>query len=241
MQFEKPQISASYAFDTLLPQVIEILKRENFKEILDIGGNDGSNSSKIIEVLANVSVTSFDIRASSCFKKVKYVQGDAREIFHYFPANSFDFIMMLDILEHIPETDAVIRNVSKLIRDSGLVLITTPNLSSLTNRIALLLGYLPTSMEVSYLETSFGRPNLGGPPVGHVRVFTFNALVEFLSYHGFDIIEQYTLPRFYHIDTSFPLTKKVRRYVAIYNFIENMGFRLSHKMASGTVIICKKR
>lgn len=56
------------------------------------------------------------------------------------------------------------------------------------NRILLLLGYQPTYSEVS-TEVIIGQICKGGKPDGHLRLFTFRALMELLEYHGFKVIK----------------------------------------------------
>ena len=44
-----------------------------------------------------------------------------------FPDNSFDLIFGFDVFEHIPDTDAHLREVSRVLKDNGSYLIQTPN------------------------------------------------------------------------------------------------------------------
>lgn len=121
------------------------------------------------------------------------------------------------------------------------MILTTPNLSSLVNRLSLLAGFLPPSMEVSYEKSDFGRPNLGGYPVGHLRVFTFKAITEFMKFHGYQIIESFTLPRLYLLPQSSNVVKsKLHTLVKLYNVIEKFGYGFNDYLASNTVVICRK-
>ena len=64
----------------------------------------------------------------------------------------------------------------------GILLLSTPNLAAWFNRGLLGLGIQPVFSEVS-LRGIYGRP--GHEVVGHLRLFTRRALVEFLTARGF--------------------------------------------------------
>jgi len=80
--------------------------------------------------------------------------------------------------------------VARVIKTNGFLVLSTPNLASWLNRLLLLLGMQPLFSEVSTVKT-LGR----GPrsydffPVGHLRLFTYKALKEFLTYYRFKIVK----------------------------------------------------
>ena len=234
--------SATYFMDFILEQIVDLIKKEKVQSILDIGGNDGHNLKRIIEhdSVSEISATCFDIYCLEKYTDIRYVNGDAVDLSSYFENESFDMAFLFDVIEHIPETDKVIQNISRILKMSGLFILTTPNLSSLVNRLSLLFGFLPPSMEVSYERSDFGRPNFGGYPVGHLRVFTFKAITEFMKFHGYQIIKSFTLPRFYFLPPSFKGTRKrFRTLVNLYDLIERFGYVFNDHLASNTVIICR--
>lgn len=49
-----------------------------------------------------------------------------------FPAESFDAVILQDVLEHVPEPREVLAQVRRVLKPSGVVLITTPNYGSLS-------------------------------------------------------------------------------------------------------------
>ena len=62
-------------------------------------------------------------------------------------------------------------------------MLSTPNLAAWFNRLGLLAGIQPAFTEVAYSGV-YGRP--GDEVVGHLRLFTWRALREFLAAHDFD-------------------------------------------------------
>ncbi len=226
--------------DVVLSKIIGLIKQNSIQNVIDIGGNNGSYLKKLIDLHSNLIGTCFDLNCLNTYSDINYVNGDATELSAYFSEESFDLALLLDVIEHIPETDRVIDGISHILKRSGFLVIITPNLSSLVNRLSLLVGMLPPPMEVSYLRSNFGRPNLGGAPVGHLRIFTFKAIVEFVKFHRFQIIESFTLPSFYFFTAKWEIEIRKRILVALFNFIEKITYKLSNHLSSRTVIICKR-
>ena len=99
-------------------------------------------------------------------------------------SESVDVVVMDEIIEHVSDTDGLIQEVNRMLKPGGMLLVSTPNIAAWFNRIALLFGIQPAFSEVSYRKI-YGRP--GTDVVGHLRLFTLQALVEFLKDNGFEI------------------------------------------------------
>ncbi|HAL92128.1 MAG TPA: hypothetical protein DCM68_03785 [Verrucomicrobia bacterium] len=107
-------------------------------------------------------------------------------------AGQFDLVLFFEVLEHLVDTGAAVANLRKLMKPDGWLLLSTPNLAGWIDRLSLLFGMQPHSMEVSFIPYRFGNPLIGrllphGPndvAAGHLRVFTLRALKEFLRWHG---------------------------------------------------------
>ena len=101
-----------------------------------------------------------------------------------FPDDSFDVVLLNEVIEHVVDTDALIGEVHRILSPTGFLFLSTPNLAAWFNRLALLIGMQPAFTEVSF-DRIFGRP--GEQPVGHLRIFTRRALFAFLEYHSFEM------------------------------------------------------
>ena len=104
-----------------------------------------------------------------------------------FSNNHFDLVYMGELIEHLLNPDFSIREIYRVTKSGGKIIITTPNLASWYNRILLLAGMTPINIEVSTEEVvgrKFKFLGNGSPPVGHIRVFTKRAMVEFLQKKG---------------------------------------------------------
>ena len=93
-----------------------------------------------------------------------------------------DVVIMSELIEHLVDTDAAAEEVRRILRPGGTLLLSTPNLAAWFNRGLISLGIQPVFSEVS-MRGIYGRP--GREVVGHLRLFTRRALVEFLRARGF--------------------------------------------------------
>lgn len=57
--------------------------------------------------------------------------------------SSFDLAVMLDVIEHVPKAQYLLKEISRVLRPSGLLLLSTPNYGWILHRIRALLGYPP--------------------------------------------------------------------------------------------------
>lgn len=90
-----------------------------------------------------------------------------------FPDETFDCVYAGEVIEHLIDTDHFISEIHRVTKKGGCVILTTPNLASLHNRIRLLLGKYPVWVEY----------RLGGE--GHVRAYTIEVMKSQLALHGF--------------------------------------------------------
>jgi 2-polyprenyl-3-methyl-5-hydroxy-6-metoxy-1,4-benzoquinol methylase len=54
--------------------------------------------------------------------------------------NSYDLILLLDVLEHLPDSVGTLRKLSKLLNSGGRVIVSVPNIAHLSVSVPLLLG-----------------------------------------------------------------------------------------------------
>lgn len=131
--------------------------------------------------------------AKSLFTEFKQGELDNKEL--PWPGARFDTVFAGEIIEHLYHTDRFVRELRRVLKPGGILVLTTPNLSSLLNRIMLLLGRQPVETEVSAENVSYGNPwNPKKPPSGHIRNFTCRALLEFLTAEGFKVLRLESIP-----------------------------------------------
>lgn len=155
------------------------------KKVLDVGCGDGTLGIKLIE--QNNTVYGCDIAEASLASAqkggliTKFVDLEKEEL--PYPKNSFDYVILGDVIEHMMDTDELLQKCYKVLKPGGHIIITTPNLASLARRAMLLLGISP------YVEYSLFLDTNGLPSVGHIRYFTVSTLERLLKANKFKSIK----------------------------------------------------
>jgi SAM-dependent methyltransferase len=119
--------------------------------------------------------------------------------------NKFDAVLSSQVIEHVHNTRIFIEEIYRVLKPGGTAFVTSENLCSLLNWMALSLGYTPFSlMQVCgrYLGNPLGlhynEPHPAALPIdhpafsgvsGHVRVLTVRQAHELFAMAGFEIEE----------------------------------------------------
>lgn len=174
---------------SLIADIAEKSVNRKKGSLLDIGCGDGSFALRFKE---RYEISGVDI--SQCAVALANEAGiDARRIdisceMLPFKNGYFDLVYMGDVIEHLLNPDFAIGEVFRVTRSKGFLVLSTPNLASWLNRLLLLSGMQPLFSEVSTVR-HFGRHSQQNfIPVGHLRLFTYRALREFLTHYGFRIM-----------------------------------------------------
>lgn len=119
---------------------------DNFKEnsVLDIGCGDGFLLKKLLEENKNVKALGIDISPVALEKaKQNGVDCQLLDITEQLPFenNSFDSVLLLDVLEHMFEPEPVLREAVRVAKKY--VYISVPNFVSLPARFQVMLGLVP--------------------------------------------------------------------------------------------------
>jgi 2-polyprenyl-3-methyl-5-hydroxy-6-metoxy-1,4-benzoquinol methylase len=150
-------------------------------KVLDVGCYDGT----YMKLFKNNGNTVFGIDASKDgIKKAKRdglnaLQQNIESKWEY-KGSSFDLVYSGEVLEHLVDTDLFIKEIHRVLKPNGFLVLTTPNLACFSKRILLFLGKNP------YQEASFTFPK---GAVGHLREFTYELLKEFVESNGFELVE----------------------------------------------------
>ena len=159
--------------------------------ILDVGCGYGALSCLVGEYLQATEVHGVDIDdrvvEGARAKGVLVVATDAGSEPLPYEDGTFDFVMSLGMMDYLVSFDGLIREMNRVLRPGGHVLIALPNLGSWNNRLALAFGYQPRDVEISS-ELLVGvpkRPYPGKRPAGHIHVPTVRAFEDLMDHHGF--------------------------------------------------------
>ncbi len=87
----------------------------------------------------------------------------------------FSFISALEIIEHMIDTDAFIKECRDHLEDGGYLVVSTPNINSLRNRLVVPLGFYPSGMEYRTINH-------------HVRLYNAATLKSHVEEYGFRLV-----------------------------------------------------
>lgn len=143
---------------------------------LDLGCHQGQLIRKLL--------SSFDLRALGSDDWDPTLKGTNDVGWEYRQANldgelpwsePVDIVSALEVLEHMIDTDGFLRRAYDLLKPNGWILISTPNINSLRNRVTVPLGIYPAGLEYRNL-------------IHHVRLYNSAVLEQHLYKTGFTSI-----------------------------------------------------
>jgi len=107
----------------------ELINYCHGKIVLDIGGGMGRFAEELRKKSFTVTVVDIDRQlleyGASRHKHVRFVHGDALRL--PFKDNTFDEVVMEQIIEHIPEQRRAVAEAHRVLRKGGRLIISTPN------------------------------------------------------------------------------------------------------------------
>jgi SAM-dependent methyltransferase len=176
-----------------LRRALDAAPPEPVTRFLDVGCGYGGLSRLVGEYLGAEEVHGVDIDdrvvPEAVSKGVEVTLQDASAGPLPFEDGSFDGVMTLGMMDYLVSFDGIVRELNRVISDSGWLLVTLPNLASWHNRLALLMGYQPRDVEISSEILAGVAPGYAGePPAGHIHIPTVKAFTELMTHHGFETV-----------------------------------------------------
>jgi 2-polyprenyl-3-methyl-5-hydroxy-6-metoxy-1,4-benzoquinol methylase len=120
---------------------IQSLLPKNAGRILEVGAGAGRTLKWLKALYPNAETTAVEVNAALFSELTQNVDvvidGSIDEIFSQL--KTYDLILMLDVLEHLPNSTATIQRVSKVLAAGGHVIVSVPNIAHLSVSVPLLL------------------------------------------------------------------------------------------------------
>jgi methionine biosynthesis protein MetW len=173
--------------------ILETMPPRPGARMLDLGCGDGLWTRELARRIGATDVHGVEIQerraAEARERGIDAVVADLSEPLDVYEDASFDVVHSNQVIEHIRDTDGFMREIRRLLRPDGYVLLSTNNLASWHNIVSLTFGWQPMPCNVSDV-VKVGNPldaydhYEGLPEQLHLRVFTGRALTELACYHG---------------------------------------------------------
>lgn len=188
----------SHHEERLNPPVAKLLKKLKNRslKILELGCAEGYYGHSFSEGNKGYGLDSCVKRLLSDGSKVlngdyqALILADALKI--PFTDKEFDIVIATELIEHILETRLFLKEINRVLKVGGELILSTPNLASLWNRISLLFGsgrgFAP--WRIFKGKSAYNPPSSLAYPYQniHIRFFTFGSLKEILEKSGFRVI-----------------------------------------------------
>jgi len=138
-------------------------------------------------------------------------------------SGTVDLVTAFEVVEHLWDKDNMLKEVYRVLKQGGLLILSTPNLAAWANRLLLLVGKTPFYYDVSQKSplTKYGY--------GHVNLYTLELLKKHLLSYGFEVIEAHGL-----------LTPLYRRY-KLFELITLLIARVRPSLAPVILVLARKR
>lgn len=152
---------------------------QGIKKVLDVGCSKGSLGAKLkerqIEVVGIEKNKEFYLLAKDRLNQV--FLADVERFNLPYPKGYFDCLLYADILEHLIDPLAILKNLAGYLKDKGYVVTSIPNIRYYKVIIKLLLGKSWDYVDTGILDKS------------HLRFFTLINIKELFIKAGFKIID----------------------------------------------------
>lgn len=160
-------------------EIIEYITedREASIKVLEIGCGAGATLNKIQYLYPNAEVYGIELNQQVVDlgkNALNIIQGDVEALLPDYETESFDYIIMADVLEHLYDPQEVLRRFKVYLKSDGYVLSSIPNL-------------MHASVLVPLLKGKFEYKESGILDRTHIRFFTAESVITMFMNAGFKI------------------------------------------------------
>ena len=121
----------------LLERILSILDKEKRGKVLDIGCGDGDYAYNLHKMGFDVLAGDMDVERFRYHNQIKFQKCNITEKLP-FEDNSFDYVLLVEVIEHLKNPYDVIRELRRILRPGGGLILSTPNILNLKSRIRFL-------------------------------------------------------------------------------------------------------
>jgi 2-polyprenyl-3-methyl-5-hydroxy-6-metoxy-1,4-benzoquinol methylase len=186
-----------------LCQIAEIIASfDGVPTVLDIGAGNGLLSMLIAKGSPKANIDG--IEASTFAADIashhyrNFYTGNAHDFMEVIAENSYDFIVLADVIEHMPDPLSFLKDLIHYVGPSTKIILSTPNVAFGAVRVGLMNG------DFHYVDSGLLERT-------HLRFFTYETLLELIRNSGFNTLKTCFL--FRHI-----LKMEIKVPVSIRNF-----------------------
>lgn len=171
-----PIIADYRVHETIVEIVRDRCKSKKRCSVLDIATGSGALAQALADEFPAWDIEINDFSGQASVSELKKFKIDLNTDFSdHFDASGYDLILAVEIIEHVENPWHFMREVRKLMRDGGLLLLSTPNVDSTLDRLC----YLTDGHPFFFSERGYFNPG------GHITMVPdclFKAITEKVGY-----------------------------------------------------------
>ena len=167
-----------------LESAVRLASREAHGRLLEIGAGDGSCALTLLNHYEELVLTELSLPRVGALRrlfegndKVRVLHHDVEGVELPFPADYFDTVLMIAVIEHMVDPNSVLKNLRRMLRPGGRLILDTPNIAKWTRRAKLAAGYFPSTASLDEGLLCYDRKSPTDlHDEGHLHYFTFRSL-----------------------------------------------------------------
>lgn len=186
------------AVEQNMANILGLLERDTGAVLLDCGCDDGALTLRFAERAGAKKIYGIEVNpASLANAKGLGIEAEAADLNGSFPLkdDSVDVVCANQIIEHLHNTEGFLNEIHRVLKKGGYAVISTENLASWHNILALMLGWQPFSLtNISSKFLGIGNPlalhrgkRISYESWQHLRVFSYRGLDEVFRLRGFKV------------------------------------------------------
>jgi 2-polyprenyl-3-methyl-5-hydroxy-6-metoxy-1,4-benzoquinol methylase len=172
-----------YMDELLVDREIEIIQRycSTSKAVLEVGCGNGYSTKILSQFFDDIEVVEPSSKNMALMKsKVSYEVLCHNVLLENFSTSKkFDYILFLNVLEHVEDPVGSLEILAGLIKDEGLIFISAPNCMSLNRRAGYKMGLLDSYDKLAPKDFT----------LGHRRLYTVEMMVDHCLQAGLRVVE----------------------------------------------------
>lgn len=181
------------------------------KYVLDYGCGDCSKCGPLVHSFG-AHYVGVDVSLSAlqtCIKRDRVLCGDENTSLPFI-SETFDVVLCIEVLEHLFRPDLALRQIHRVLKPDGILIVSAPNIAWIGNRLLMAAGFFNPGGSP---ETSFRAP--WKDP--HIRFFTKRVLLRLIQYEiGMEVVlcigsnfSLADLPLFYRLKKPRSLIRRI--------------------------------